>query len=153
MKAEADQLMELVPLQLKFLGFSHKTSTYEEIKALAYKLNCCDIRVSNGQTLLHLAVANSDVATVSKLLDAISSQKSSHVFVDYPDWNGRTPIGIAVQNNHEEIVDILLAFGADIDGAQQCVSLPLPSRHGPLTDYVHAALAFLCGSLQNPLAI
>ena len=48
-----------------------------------------------------------------------------HEFVSYRDQDGRTPVYVAARNDHPQVVEMLLAAGADVNAADNYGATPI----------------------------
>lgn len=76
-------------------------------------------RDTQGRTALSIAAGLGNVEITRILLEAGSDPQC-------PDWNGVTPLDQALQNDHQEVVDLILNFGTNTTKSPE----PRPRRSG-----------------------
>ncbi|XP_028404349.1 NF-kappa-B inhibitor epsilon-like isoform X2 [Dendronephthya gigantea] len=65
----------------------------------------------NGQTAIHLCAANGDI----RCLHEIKSAKSKRINLEIKNFDGLTALHLAVQKKHQNVVEALIQYGANID--------------------------------------
>lgn len=68
----------------------------------------------NGQTSLHLACKNADVACVKAICEAVGGEKS-RIKLDLRNFQGLAAVHIAALSGHREVIKLVLSLGANIN--------------------------------------
>ncbi|KAL4220974.1 E3 ubiquitin-protein ligase mib2 [Mactra antiquata] len=67
-----------------------------------------DLKMSLGFTALHICAANDHIEIASNLLEAKADK-------DAKDNNARTPLIVAVTQNHKRVIELLITHGCDVN--------------------------------------
>ena len=100
------------------------------------ELYCID---NDGWTCLHLAAYGGDVSTLDILLKYLFSESSSPAakkLINFKSHKGNTPLLIACVNKHPEVVEMLLAHGADVTITSTLRISSLLPRHPIFMSYL-----------------
>jgi ankyrin repeat protein len=107
---------------------------------------------SAGEDLLWVQALNGDIDRVIELLDGSFGENN---YIDKPNRAGSTPLLLAAERGHDNVVAMLIARGASIASKDRFAQLSLPLKCLPLTArVVHCFDLFVFISLnRQPLYV
>lgn len=70
---------------------------------------------SQGYTALYKASAHNDIDNVAKIISTAASTESLKKLINLPSYTEKTPVYIASQNGHAEVVKILVQANANVN--------------------------------------